>query len=117
MITCTSLKGWRGITRSLIDELNKGVVEIITATSGQEALRIIDDHKVDLLITDNIMQEMNGIELLRFLEERIDIRKVLLSFETLQTQDRVKIAYAGADEVLSKPVDEIRLRGILDRYL
>jgi CheY-like chemotaxis protein len=106
------------LVRSLIEELNKGPVEILAASSGSKAYGIIEStFPVDLLITDNAMPNMSGIDLIRLLGDRLEMRKVLLSFGPLEVQNRVKIASAGADEVLLKPVDETRLKEILDRFL
>lgn len=112
-----TLRMMEDVTRSLIEELEKGIVEILTATSGQEALQILRADHVDLLITDYSMPEMSGIELIRLLGSNIGLKKVLLSFEFLQIKDRVNMIYAGVDEVLSKPVDKIRLEEILNKYL
>ncbi len=43
-------------------------VKVISATSGREALERVRDHPVDILVTDMIMPEMNGLELIEKLQ-------------------------------------------------
>lgn len=105
------------LVRSLVRELNKGIVEILTATSGPEGLEIISEHKIDLLLTDNSMPIMSGIDLIRNLSTELEIKKVLITFGPLEVQDNVMIAYAGADGVLLKPIDEDRLKKLLKKFL
>lgn len=105
------------LVQSLIEELNKGVVEILTATSGPEGLDIISKHNIDILLTDNSMPLMSGIDLIRILSSELQIKKVLMTFGALEVQDRVMIAYAGADEILPKPIDEDRLKKLLRKFL
>ncbi|HXF85778.1 MAG TPA: response regulator, partial [Anaerolineales bacterium] len=45
-----------------VSRLNKKV-EVLSATSGHEALKCVEDRAVDILITDMIMPDMNGLEL------------------------------------------------------
>jgi len=44
--------------------------DILTAISGEEGLKILDDHQVDLIISDLKMPEMNGIEFLKRAKEK-----------------------------------------------
>ncbi|MBJ6725913.1 HD domain-containing phosphohydrolase [Geomesophilobacter sediminis] len=54
-------------TRSLFE--NRGL-EIMTASSAKEALKLIDEHDVAVVVSDNQMPGMSGIELLTLLKER-----------------------------------------------
>jgi DNA-binding response OmpR family regulator len=63
------------------------------------------------------MPDVSGLELVGLLHDRPDMKKVLLTFSRIEMKDRVKIAEAGIDEIITKPVDETRLKGILDRFL
>lgn len=53
-----------GILRSIRRSLKHEHVEVLTASSGREALQLMRDRRVALLLTDYRMPEMNGIELL-----------------------------------------------------
>ncbi len=56
----------KAVTRSLIDE----EYEIIIATSGKEALEILEKKEVHVLVTDVRMPEMSGLELLDIVKEK-----------------------------------------------
>jgi two-component system probable response regulator PhcQ len=53
------------ILNSLKRLFRKEPYEILTAISGEEGLKILDDHQVDLIISDLKMPEMSGIEFLK----------------------------------------------------
>lgn len=48
------------------------------AESAEQALKILDDKKIDLLLTDIIMPEMDGIELKKRVEDKFPRVKILL---------------------------------------
>src|SRR5665213_1976956 len=53
---------------------------VLTALSGDEALRILDNNKVHIIITDQRMPEMTGVEFLeRVLEKYPDPMRILLT--------------------------------------
>lgn len=49
----------------VLERLFRGDYEIVTAGSGAEALRLLQQHDVALIITDQRMPDMTGIELLK----------------------------------------------------
>ena len=51
--------------RSIIEQFAKGFQVTCTATSGEQGLEYLQQHNVELLITDISMHGMNGIELAR----------------------------------------------------
>jgi two-component system probable response regulator PhcQ len=53
------------ILNSLKRLFRKEPYEILTAINGEEGLKILDDHQVDLIISDLKMPEMSGIEFLK----------------------------------------------------
>jgi DNA-binding NtrC family response regulator len=56
----------RGIRRSLLG----CPFEVLTASSGSEALALLSDRPVDVVVSDLDMPEMTGIELLRAVRDR-----------------------------------------------
>ena len=54
------------VIRTLMTEiLNDAGYEVITAAGGQEAVGLLERDRIDLIITDLIMPDLNGIEVLR----------------------------------------------------
>ncbi len=89
--------------RTVLQEL--GYV-IHTGASGAEALELLDRHKVDLVITDFRMPNMDGVELItRMRQLRSDLPIILLSgfVEPLGLTEQS----TGADIVLSKSAGEV----------
>jgi CheY-like chemotaxis protein len=104
------------MARSLGDILDIKGFEVQTAGSGAEALMILRDHPVDILLTDVKMPDMNGVALYR------ETRKNHPSLTTI-----LMTAYAANDlieqginegikTVLTKPVDIEFLLTLLSAY-
>lgn len=92
-----------------IDWKKLGVGEVYTAASAREAIRIIEVHEPELMITDISMSEMTGLDLIR------EIRKRQLSMRILVLTGYDSFSYARqclrmqVQNFLLKPVDEEEL--------
>lgn len=78
---------------------------VYTATNGREGLEIIDHEYIDLIVSDVMMPEMDGIAFCRSLKSNVDschIPVILLTAKNTQ-QDRVEAYDSGADAFISKP--------------
>ncbi|MGE3267492.1 MAG: response regulator transcription factor [Chloroflexota bacterium] len=91
---------------------------VLTAEDGTEALKLIDENTVDLLILDIMMPGPDGLEVLRRVRRDMEIPVVMLSARGRET-DKVEALDAGADDYLTKPfgVEELlaRVRAALRR--
>lgn len=64
----------------LVDLLNTVGHEVLAADHGAHALELLEQHPADVLITDYIMPEMDGEELLRKVRERgITCKAIVMS--------------------------------------
>jgi two-component system chemotaxis response regulator CheY len=93
--------------------------EIIEAASGFEALRLLPRGKVDLIITDINMPDINGLELISYVRNNPHYRDIplfIISTERSE-KDREKGLALGADEYLTKPFDPSKLQEMIKRYL
>lgn len=93
--------------------------EIIEAASGFEALRLLPRERVDLIITDVNMPDINGLELISYIRSTPYYKSIplfIISTESSE-RDREKGLALGADEYLVKPFDPERLQGLIRRYL
>ncbi|MFY9268978.1 MAG: response regulator [Candidatus Manganitrophaceae bacterium] len=109
------LRKMEELVKSLVED--KGTIEFLTATSAVEAFEIISQCHIDLLITDYSMPVLDGLELISQLHDRLEMRKVLLTFSLPGFCDRMKIQESGVDEVFLKPIDEFSLKKVLHRCL
>jgi two-component system, chemotaxis family, chemotaxis protein CheY len=94
-------------------------VEVITTTSGFEALKLLPRHRFDLIITDIQMPDINGLELINFVKKNPNYRHTPLFIVTSEgrEQDRARGLALGAAEYLVKPVQVETLAELLRRYL
>ena len=85
--------------------------EVRTATSGREALEICANERADVVLLDVMMPGMDGFEVCRRLksEPRTQHIPVIIVTALDHPSDRVKGLEAGADDFLTKPVDDIAL--------
>jgi two-component system cell cycle response regulator len=85
--------------------------EVRTARSGREALEICANERADVVLLDVMMPGMDGFEVCRRLkaETRTQHIPVIMVTALDQPADRVKGFEAGADDFLTKPVDDVAL--------
>jgi len=85
--------------------------EIVTAASGEEALRKLSGNLIDLILLDIMMPGMDGFEVIRRVRRDNTQRllPIILVTALRETEDRVKGIEAGCDDFISKPVDKMEL--------
>jgi DNA-binding NarL/FixJ family response regulator len=83
----------------------------VTAADGSEALERVAANPPDLVLLDVMMPRMDGISVLRVLKDDPETRliPVVLMTALNAVEDRVRGIEAGADDFLSKPVDDREL--------
>jgi len=101
-------------TRSLIaSNLSEtGDYEVIEAASGFEALKVLPSRKVDLIVTDINMPDINGLELISYVKENPIYRQIPTMIITTEDseEDRKRGMELGAREYVIKPftVEELQ---------
>ncbi len=93
---------------------------VLTASSGVEANACLDEGKVDLMITDIVMPDQDGLESMRQARAKNpDLPVIAMSGGgRLRTDNYLRLAKAfGASEVLEKPFDTAALIETIDRVL
>ncbi len=86
--------------------------DILTAYNGNEALEQVEKNSPDLILLDIMMPGLNGYEVCRRLKNNdttISIPVVMVTALT-EKKDRIKAIESGADDFLSKPVDQLELK-------
>ncbi len=91
----------------------------VTATSGIDALKIAYQEKPDLIITDYIMPEMDGMALIQKLKTQLATRfiPVIMLTSKDEVESEVEVLSAGADDYLTKPVNPKKLIARVSKYL
>lgn len=85
--------------------------EVLTAFGGQEALDVLARERVDVVLLDVMMPGMDGFEVCRRIKSNPKTHHIPVIMVTAldQPSDRVQGLEAGADDFLTKPVDDIAL--------
>lgn len=92
--------------------------QCLTAASAEQAWRVLDRERVDLVILDVMLPGATGIELCRRIRTRSDVPVLLLSARG-DEEDRVEGLLAGADDYVTKPFSPrelvLRAEGLVRR--
>jgi two-component system, OmpR family, KDP operon response regulator KdpE len=90
------------ITRVLRTSLSAQGYDIRVANDGETALEVTRDWPPDLVITDLMMPNMDGVELCRRLRAKSQVPIIVLSVKG-EERAKVKALDAGADDYVTKP--------------
>ena len=104
------------IVNALRIYLNSSEYELYEAYNGKEALEIINNNDIDLVLMDIMMPEMDGITALSKLREDKYIPVILLSAKSEDT-DKVLGLNIGADDYITKPFNPLELTARVSSHL
>ncbi len=92
---------------------------VLEAANGREALRVLMDHRPDLVIADLEMPELDGVGLCEAMhgDARYRAIPVLVLSGTATPEQKHRCRAAGALEVLAKPIQPHALQAAVDRHL
>ena len=79
--------------------------KIRTAANGKEALRVLEEEEISLVVSDVMMPEMNGFELCRTIKSQLPFSHIPVILLTALTDERQRIfgITGGADDYIQKP--------------
>jgi DNA-binding response OmpR family regulator len=93
------------ICNTLSDFLTDCGYEVLQATSGEEAIRLVKAARPHLILLDIRMPEMNGLEILRrvrALDQEVGVIMITAFTDITIAQESLK---AGASDFVTKPID------------
>lgn len=107
----------RELLRAAVETLE--FVEVHTAVSGFDALKVLPRHRFELIITDINMPDINGLELINFVKKNPHYKDTPLFVVTTEgrEQDRDRGLMLGANEYVVKPFSPERICELVRRYL
>ena len=105
-----------GLREALSDTLELGGYSVIAAEDAEMALVMLNQHQVDLVVSDIQMGEMSGLSLLRSVKARYPQLPVLLMTAFATINDAVQAMRDGATDYLSKPFAPQVLLNLVGRY-
>ena len=88
------------------------------ASSGEEALFKISKQHFDMIFLDVMLPGMDGYDVCKMIKKNKDnsLMKVVMLTSKDKTFDKIRGTMAGCDGYLTKPVDEMKLRAIIERH-
>jgi len=88
------------------------------ATNGTEALEVIKDHDISIVILDIMMPEIDGFELLKMLRQELEQKTPVILLSALGDTERVvKGLQLGADDYIVKPFEPRELTARIESVL
>ena len=103
----------------LVQELEDSNYQLITASNGREALDKIQSEQPDLVLLDLTMPVLDGFAVLAHLKADPLLRDIPVIITSAANDSRsiVKGLKQGAEDYLTKPIDETLLTDKLKEYL
>lgn len=108
-----------GILSSLQKTLEREGYEVTTTDNGEEALDVVRNARVDLVLADIMMPKMNGIDMCRAIKSDPDTQSIPVVMVTTKGEpEKVEQAFlAGCDDYLTKPIDKLELLNKVTKYI
>lgn len=102
----------KNLRKLIVTCLKKNQYNTYEATNGNEALEVLDKNYIDLIISDVMMPEMDGFELIKELRESKYKIPILLITAKSDIKDKKQGFLLGADDYMVKPIniEELLLR-------
>ncbi len=105
------------LRRVLRAQLERDGYDVHTAEDGEQALALLEDHHIDLVITDLRMPRLDGMELLRRVTAFEDPAPVVMITAHGTVDTAVEALKTGAFDYITKPFDQDEVRTIVKTAL
>ncbi len=100
---------------AVAESLERVGYECVVATSGREALRLIEEEEFDIVLTDLLMEDVGGLEVLAKSKRELPDAEVVILTGHNSIKTAVAAMQAGAATYLTKPLDINELRIVVDK--
>lgn len=98
------------ICTALGDFLKHAGYDVRTAQTGREALRVVEEGQVGVVILDLGLPDLSGLEVLRGVKKLDPFLPVIVLTASTQEHDTVEALHRGAFTYLTKPYNSYELR-------
>jgi len=107
------------IIKLLVNILESENYHVVSADNGLDALKLAHQEKPDLIITDYLMPQMNGMELIKKIKSQLSTRVIPIIMLTAKDEvdSEVAVIDAGADDYITKPLNAKRILTRVARLL
>jgi len=95
------------INLAVIEELLGSQYNLMTVSTGIDALKVAQEFRPDLIILDIMLHGMDGYEVCQQIRKSSSLRhtKIIIVSAKAMTSERLKGYQVGADDYLTKPFD------------
>ena len=100
---------------AVAESLERVGYDCVVAVTGREGLRLIEEQNFDIVLTDLIMDEVNGMAVLAKAKQELPDAEVVILTGHNTAKAAVLAMQAGATTYLTKPLDIIELRTVADK--
>lgn len=102
------------ILLSLLDQY-----DVLVALSGEKALKMVEKHRVDMILLDIVMPKMNGYEVCEILKSKEESKEIPILFITAHSDDESieKAFEVGGNDYVSKPFKAVELLARVKMHL
>ncbi len=101
---------------AVAESLERVGYDCVVATGGREALRLIEEQDIDIVLTDLVMEGVGGLEVLAKAKQELpQAEVVILTGQDFSVQTAVRAMQAGAATYLTKPLDIDELRAVVEK--
>jgi response regulator RpfG family c-di-GMP phosphodiesterase len=97
------------LNRAIVnDMLDSARFQVLEAENGEEALKLLEDHTIDIILLDINMPGIDGFEVCRRIKTNNKLRHIPVIMVTAltDTEDRIRGIEAGAEDYINKPFEE-----------
>ncbi len=100
---------------AVAESLERVGYECVVASSGREGLRRIEEQNFDIVLTDLLMEDVGGMEILAKAKRELPGTEVVILTGRNEAKAAVAAMQAGASTYLVKPLDINELRAVADK--
>lgn len=91
--------------------------QVDEADGAEPAMELINQHQYNLIITDYKMQNIDGMELLKMINDHDPLLKVIMVTGYSSIEHAVEAIHLGALDYIPKPVDPVKLKKVVSRAI
>lgn len=98
----------REINQLVKSQLEQEAFKVVTAYNGEDALHLLQQHEIDLVLLDLMLPKLNGLEVLKQIRSTKHIPVLIISAKDSELDKALGLGF-GADDYISKPFSLIEL--------
>ncbi len=92
---------------------------VISVTNGYDAIEVVKNHNIDLILLDMMLPRKSGFETAKELKSNPKFAHIPIIAVTAlaMPKDRKKILEAGCDDYIAKPIDLYNFLNIINKWI